>query len=75
MPIESKKVLAYRCLRCNKIHYAGEGLYKDHFDYRDKMGVQLRTIEKNVKKKQTSLVDFGFPKVNTNLKLGEKKNE
>ena len=73
MEIESKKVLGYFCLRCNRIHYELEPLYITHSYYRDKKGIQMRTIEKRVKKKQSILLDYNFPKVSNKLKLGVKK--
>jgi len=73
MEIESKKVLGYFCLRCNRIHYELEPLYITHSFYRDKKGIQMRTIEKRVKKKQSTLLDYNFPRVSNKLKLGVKK--
>ena len=72
--IETKMVLSYFCLRCNKLHYEREGLYIVHRDYRDRKGIQMRTIEKRTKNKQTSLVEYGFPSnIPKSLKLGEKR--
>ena len=74
MEIESKKVLSYFCLGCNRIHYELESLYITHSFYRDKKGIQMRTIEKRVKKKQISLLDYNFfSNMPNNLKLGGKK--
>ena len=74
MEIESKKVLSYFCLGCNRIHYESEPLYIIHSSYRDKKGIQIRTIEKRVKKKQTNLLDYNFPSsIPNNLKLEVKK--
>ena len=73
MEIESKRALGYFCLRCNRIHYELEPLYINHSLYRDKKGIQMRTIEKRVKKKQSTLLDYNFPRVNNKLKLGVKK--
>ena len=74
MEIESKRVLGYFCLRCNRIHYELEPLYITHSFYRDKKGIQMRTIEKRVKKKQISLLDYNFfSNMPNNLKLGGKK--
>jgi len=73
MEIESKRALCYFCLRCNRIHYELEPLYITHSYYRDKKGIQMRTIEKRVKKKQSILLDYNFPKVSNKLKLGVKK--
>jgi len=33
----------------------------------------MRTIEKRVKKKQSTLLDYNFPRVSNKLKLGDKK--
>ena len=73
MEIESKRALGYFCLRCNRIHYELEPLYITHSYYRDKKGIQMRTIEKRVKKKQSTLLDYNFPRVSNKLKLGVKK--
>ena len=73
MEIESKRALCYFCLRCNRIHYELEPLYITHSFYRDKKGIQMRTIEKRVKKKQSILLDYNFPRVSNKLKLGVKK--
>ena len=73
MEIESKKVLGYFCLRCNRIHYELEPLYITHSYYRDKKGIQMRTIEKRVKKKRSILLEYNFPRVINKLKLGVKK--
>ena len=74
MEIESKRALGYFCLRCNRIHYELEPLYITHSFYRDKKGIQMRTIEKKVKKKQISLLDYNFfSNMPNNLKLGGKK--
>jgi len=73
MEIESKRALCYFCLRCNRIHYELEPLYITHSYYRDKKGIQMRTIEKRVKKKQSILLDYNFPRVSNKLKLGVKK--
>ena len=73
MEIESKRALGYFCLRCNRIHYELEPLYITHSFYRDKKGIQMRTIEKRVKKKQSILLNYNFPKVSNKLKLGVKK--
>jgi len=74
MEIESKRALCYFCLRCNRIHYELEPLYITHSFYRDKKGIQMRTIEKRVKKKQTSLLDYNFfSSILNNFKLGVKK--
>ena len=73
MEIESKKVLGYFCLRCNRIHYELESLYITHSFYRDKKGIQMRTIEKRVKKKQSTLLNYNFPRVSNKFKLGVKK--
>ena len=73
MEIESKRALCYFCLRCNRIHYELEPLYITHSLYRDKKGIQMRTIEKRVKKKQSTLLDYNFPRVSNKLKLGVKK--
>ena len=74
MRIEVKTVLSYFCLRCNKLHYEREGLYIVHKDYRDRKGIQMRTIEKRTKNKQTSLVEYGFlSNISRSLKLGEKR--
>jgi len=73
MEIESKRALCYFCLRCNRIHYELEPLYITHSFYRDKKGIQMRTIEKRVKKKQSILLGYNFPRVSNKLKLGVKK--
>ena len=73
MEIESKRALGYFCLRCNRIHYELEPLYITHSYYRDKKGIQMRTIEKRVKKKQSTLLDYNFSRVSNKLKLGVKK--
>ena len=73
MEIESKRALCYFCLRCNRIHYELEPLYITHSFYRDKKGIQMRTIEKRVKKKQSTLLNHNFLRVSNKLKLGVKK--
>ena len=73
MEIESKRALCYFCLRCNRIHYELEPLYITHSYYRDKKGIQMRTIEKRVKKKQSTLLNHNFLRVSNKLKLGVKK--
>jgi len=70
---EADMTRSYFCLRCNRIHYELEPLYITHSFYRDKKGIQMRTIEKRVKKKQSTLLDYNFSRVSNKLKLGDKK--